>query len=287
MLGGLREILVEGWGEEYNIVNTPFYLKNRRYWIVGVVLFIIAFCIVTSWVVKFINKRVTAYREKLTEEMDEALNFRRNILSDADSAVWKFTHNSVQFTSEFAKTHGIKRRMKFSVFEKHIHPDYMKEWNRLKNYRTDLGRRRLRLQIEFQRGSGWHWYDFIYNVTTEASFRWELNGLIISTDEVMTQKQQLMDAVKDAKEVELKEKFLANFRHVLQEPLQTVLRNARKIISGTEQQTEEQQEQYNKELHQGATELIGNIDALVAEVQPIVNTADASSTLGTETTGLI
>jgi hypothetical protein len=69
--------------------------------------------------------------------------------------------------------------------------------------------------------------------------------------------------------------------------LQTVLRNARKIISGTEQQTEEQQEQYNKELHQGATELIGNIDALVAEVQPIVNTADASSTLGTETTGLI
>lgn len=273
MFTGLREVLVEGWGEEYNIVNSPFYMKSRRYWIVGVVLFLIAAIVIGSWLVKIVNRRLKAYREQLAEEMDEALNFRRNILSDADSAVWKFTHNTVQFTNDFSKQHGIKRKMKFTEFEKHIHPDYLTEWNKLKNFRTDLGRRRVRLQMEFQPGSGWHWYDFIYNVTTEASFRWELSGLIISADEVMSQQQQLRDAVKDAKEVELKEKFLANFRHILQEPLQTVLKNAREIISNTEQQTAEQQEQFNQELHQGATELIANIDALVAEVQPIVDTA--------------
>ena len=279
MFTGLREILVEGWGEEYNIINTPFYLKNRRYWIVGVVLFLIAIFGVGSWLLKIVNSRVKAYRDRLTEEMEEAMNLRRNILSDADSAVWKFTQNHVQFTSEFAKKHGIKKKMKLSEFEKHVHPDYLQEWYKLKNFRTDLGRRRIRLQIEFQSGTGWHWYDFIYNVTTEASFRWELSGLIISADEVMNQKQQLLDAVKDAKEVELKEKFLANFRHILQAPLQTVLTNARMILSDDGTQTKEEQETYNQELHRGATELITNIDALVAEVQPIV---DSGSTLNNE-----
>lgn len=284
MLTGLREVLVEGWGEEYTIVNTPFYLKSRRYWIAGVVLFLIAFFVVGYWLLKIVNKRLKSYRDKLREEMEEAINLRRNILSDADSAVWKSTQNSIQFTSDFAKKHGIKRKVKLSEFEKHIHPDYLKEWYKLKNFRTDLGRRRIRLMVEFQPGTGWHWYDFIYNVTTEASFRWELNGLIISADDVMNQKQQLIDAVKDAKEVELKEKFLANFRHILQEPLQTVLKNARNIISNSEEQTEEQQEAYNQDLHHGATELIANIDALVAEVQPIVETADAEQeqTLETE-----
>ena len=286
MLTGLREVLVEGWGEEYTIVNTPFYLKSRRYWIAGVVLFLIAFFVVGYWLLKIVNKRLKVYRDQLNEEMEEAMKLRRNILSDADSAVWKSTQNSIQFTSDFSKKHGIKRRMKLSEFEKHVHPDYLKEWYKLKNFRTDLGRRRVRLMIEFQPGTGWHWYDFIYNVTTEASFRWELNGLIISADDVMNQKQQLMDAVKDAKEVELKEKFLANFRHILQEPLQTVLKNARMIISN-EEQTEEQQEAYNQDLHRGATELIANIDALVAEVQPIVETADSEQQQESETEGQI
>ena len=283
MLTGLREVLVEGWGEEYTIVNTPFYLKSRRYWIAGVVLFLIALFVVGGWLFKIVNKRLKAYRDQLKEEMEDAMNLRRNILSDADSAVWKSTHNSIQFTSDFAKQHGIKRKLKLSEFEKHVHPDTLKEWNKLKNFRTDLGRRRIRLMIEFQPGSGFHWYDFIYNVTTEASFRWELNGLIISVDDVMNQKQQLLDAVKEAKEVELKEKFLANFRHILQEPLQTVLKNARMIISDSEEQTEEQQEAYNQELHRGAKELIENIDALVAEVQPIVETANPEPEQESET----
>ena len=131
--------------------------------------------------------------------------------------------------------------------------------------------------VEFQPGTGWHWYDFIYNVTTEASFRWELNGLITSADDVMNQKQQLLDAVKDAKEVELKEKFLTNFRHILQEPLQTVLKSARSIISSNGQLTEEQQNAYDRDLHHGASELITNIDALVAEVQPIVETSTSDA----------
>lgn len=283
MLTGLREVLVEGWGEEYTIVNTPFYLKSRRYWIAGVVLFLIALFVVGGWLFKIVNKRLKAYRDQLSEEMEDAMKLRRNILSDADSAVWKSTQNSIQFTSDFAKKHGIKRKLKLSDFEKHVHPDSLKEWNKLKNFRTDLGRRRIRLMIEFQPGSGFHWYDFIYNVTTEASFRWELNGLIISVDDVMNQKQQLLDAVKEAKEVELKEKFLANFRHILQEPLQTVLKNARQIISDTQEQTEEQQEAYNQELHRGAKELIENIDALVAEVQPIVETPDSEQPQESET----
>ena len=142
----------------------------------------------------------------------------------------------------------------------------------MKNYRTDLGRRRIRLQLEFQPGKGWHWYDIIYNVTTESSFRWELSGLIVSVDDLMNQKQQLVDAVKEAKEVELKEKFLANFRHILKEPLKVVLENARKVIDRQRANTPEQLEEYNKQLHRGATELITNIDSLVAEVQPVVET---------------
>ena len=88
----------------------------------------------------------------------------------------------------------------------------------------------------------------------------------------MNQKQQLVDAVKEAKEVELKEKFLANFRHILKEPLKVVLENARKVIDKHSAHTPEQLEVYNKELHRGATELISNIDSLVAEVQPVVET---------------
>ncbi len=277
ILSGLKEILVEGWGEEYNIVNTPFFFKNRRYLIAGVILFLIALFVVGSYILRIVSKRLKAYREKLSDQMQGALNFRRNILSDADSAVWKASQHTLQFTSEFAKKHGIKRKMKIAEFEKHVHPDYLEEWYKLKNFRTDLGRRRIRLMIEFQSGSGWHWYDFIYNVTTEASFRWELNGLITSADDVMNQKQQLLDAVKDAKEVELKEKFLTNFRHILQEPLQTVLKSARSIISSNGQLTEEQQNAYDRDLHHGASELITNIDALVAEVQPIVETSTSDA----------
>ena len=267
---GLHEVLVEGWGEEYNIINTPFYLKNRRYWIIGVVLFIVIVSVVGSWLFKFINKRVKNYREKLNEEMNTALEMRRNILSDADSTVWKFTHSHVEFPKEFAKQHGIRRKMKYSEFEKHVHPDSLADWNKLKNFRTDLGRRRIRLQLEFQPGTGWHWYDIIYNVTTEASFRWELSGLIISADETMMQQQQLLDAVKEAKEVELKEKFLANFRHVLKGPMDVVLTNSMKIIDTSATATQEEQEAYNNELHRGANELIANIDALVSDIQPVV-----------------
>ena len=272
LFSGLREVLVEGWGEDYNIINTPFYLKNRRYWIGGVLLFLVIVSVVGTWLFKLINKRLKAYRTRLNEEMEAALDMRRNILSDADSTVWKFTHSNVEFPAEFAKQHGIRRKMKFSEFEKHIHPDNFEEWNRLKNYRTDLGRRRIRLQLEFQPDKGWHWYDIIYNVTTESSFRWELSGLIVSVDDLMNQKQQLVDAVKEAKEVELKEKFLANFRHILKEPLKVVLENARKVIDRQRANTPEQLEEYNKQLHRGATELITNIDSLVAEVQPVVET---------------
>jgi len=276
---GLREVLVEGWGEEYTIINTPFYLKNRRYWIVGVVLFIIIVSVVGSWLFKLINKRLKNYRDRLREEMDAALDMRRNILSDADSTVWKFTHSHVEFPTEFAKLHGIRKQMKFSDFEKHVHPDYLEEWNKLKNYRTDLGRRRIRLQLEFQPGSGWHWYDIIYNVTTEASFRWELSGLIISADEAMMQKQQLLEAVKEAKEVELKEKFLANFRHILKGPMDVVLTNATNIIETSTTVTPEEQDAYNNELHRGANELIANIDALVSEIQPVVEGEVTSESL--------
>jgi len=219
------------------------------------------------------------YRDRLREEMDAALDMRRNILSDADSTVWKFTHSHVEFPTEFAKLHGIRKQMKFSDFEKHVHPDYLEEWNKLKNYRTDLGRRRIRLQLEFQPGSGWHWYDIIYNVTTEASFRWELSGLIISADEAMMQKQQLLEAVKEAKEVELKEKFLANFRHILKGPMDVVLTNATNIIETSTTVTPEEQDAYNNELHRGANELIANIDALVSEIQPVVEGEVTSESL--------
>ena len=263
---GLREVLVEGWGEEYNIINTPFYLKNRRYWIGGVLLFIIVVSVVGSWLFKLIRKRLRAYRDRLNAEMDAALEMRRNILSDADSTVWKFTHSHVEFPAEFARQHGIRKKMKFSEFEKHVHPDNLEEWNRLKNYRTDLGRRRIRLQLEFQRGTGWHWYDIIYNATTEASFRWELRGLIISADEVMEQKQQLVDAVNEAKEVVLKEKFVTNFRHILKQPMEVVVDNATKIVSHSATATAEELDEYNEELHRGANDLIANIDALVSDI---------------------
>ena len=61
------------------------------------------------------------------------------------------------------------------------------------------------------------------------------------------------------------------------------MKNARQIISDTQEQTEEQQEAYNQELHRGAKELIENIDALVAEVQPIVETPDSEQPQESET----
>jgi hypothetical protein len=43
-----------------------------------------------------------------------------------------------------------------------------------------------------------------------------------------------------------------------------------KIIDTSATATQEEQEAYNNELHRGANELIANIDALVSDIQPVV-----------------
>lgn len=266
-VAGLEKMLVHGWGEYYTIVNTPFYLSNRRYWIGASMFTILVASGLLAWLVRMMRSKLRAYRDKLTEEVTSAFNLRRHILSDVDSFVWKIVHDSIEFQYDFVKQYSFPRRLTLSDFEKHIHPDYLEDWNRLKNYRTDLGRRRIRLQMEFRKGTGWHWYDIIYNVTTEASFYRELSGLGVCVDDVVQQKQQLEVAVNEAKEVELKQRFIANFRHVLKEPLQKVLDSARNIIRRGTDASEEQLERDNERLHEGARELIGNVDSLVAEIQ--------------------
>jgi len=265
VLSGIDDVLIKGWGERYTIINTPFFMNNRRYWIIGSIISLFLAVTLITWIIKKIRKRLKAYKDKLNDEVKTELNMRRHILADADSTVWKSSQNTIEFPREFAKQHGIKRRFSITEFEKHIHPDYLKEWEKLKNYRNDLGRRKVRLRIKFDQGTDWHWYDIIYNVTTEASFRWELNGLVVCVDEVMEQKQQLLEAVSEAKEIKLKNRFLVNFKHILKEPLKVVLTNARAIISPSIISTSQQMEEYNAELHRGANELIQNIDSLVAD----------------------
>lgn len=265
---GLKELVIDDWGSRYNIVNAPLYLKNQKYWIGSAIATLLAILIITAILTKIFKKRIKQSKQSIIQDTENQLNLRRHILSDADSSVWKTHQNYIEFPHDFAQQHKIKKHMSLKKFETFVHPDSLPNWEKIKNYRTDLGRRKYRLKLSFDNGSTWHWYDFIYNITTESSYRYELDGLIVSADETVSQTNDLEQAIREAKEVDLKETFLRNFQQTLTEPLQTVLHSSHAIVDTTTKHSQAEMADLAAQLHKGTDELIKQIDALAEKVRP-------------------
>ena len=258
----------ESFSNKYHIINAPMALESPilYYLIIGVVAAVV-FLIITLMAQLLYRWRQKGQRELLDDLLYEE-KMHNLIFSNSDDTLWHIKGRSITFVKEFtAKHHMDNDSIMLREFQKMVHPDSMKSFDMLQDFRKQRGKKTLRFRLSFDNGKTWSWHEMTYTATEESATSGYLYGIMLNIDKKKEVEDTLSQAQMKASEVALKENFLANISHDLRTPLNAITGFSMLLTNKDMVFEEGEREEYGKIIHQNTDMILNMIDSVMQKAQ--------------------
>ena len=204
----------------FEIVAQPFASRHKFIFalILVVILLLLALFVFRP---DLERRRQSAVDEELRANLLEA-QVKRKVLHDNGMFIWRFSEGRFHFFPAFRKFTGMEKpSISFSDFCRTcVHPDDMGKINQIKENIRHPGSYKLTVELTFNGGADWHWWDIYYESRADAD---KYNhGLIVLADDAVAVETDITRAASISSEALLKENFLANISHDIRTPLSAV-----------------------------------------------------------------
>lgn len=261
------------YAKRYRIVNAPFYLESPWKFAVvfgsGILIIVASIILIVRLMLRWRwKKEVKIARDLKYEGMVQNLVFSR-----VEDALWSFKEGVFELNAEFADYFRLSSKY-LTVDEMRyiLHPESKTSFRYLLDFRNQRGRKTVRLCLTPDKGKNWHWAEAIYTATDESAETGEIYGLLINVDSQKEIEETLGASQVLARQVELKENFLANISHDLRTPLGAVTGFSTMLTTLGMTFEEGEREQYAEIIHQNTDMILDMIDSVMQKAQ--VETGD-------------
>lgn len=206
---------------KFTIINAPFNVRHKRFFIVGIVLLtLLVFGLVIWLSVAFLRKKK---RQKVGQLDTLRAEIEKRILTleDLETGFFMLKGRTITFYFGFAQKQGLQYdSMSLDDLRWAVHPD---SFGIIRDILADPNgkakKSKIRIRLDFN-GKGWHWWNLFFD--TMVSDKNAIVGSIINIDDVAKMEAQALDAAIKAEEVLSKENFIANITHDIRTPLNAI-----------------------------------------------------------------
>ena len=258
----------ETFVEKYKIVNVPIALREP----VKYSLIIALIALLASGFIAILGQILYHWRKRSQNAILDNLMYEEKmhdlIFSDGNDTLWYNNGEVMSVGKEYAQKHGLaSTKIPLKTFYSMVHPyslSALKEFNDFPNQR---GKKIIRLQLTFDGGNTWSWYELTYTATEESAKTGYLYGIMLNINRKKEIEDALFQAQIKASEVALKENFLANISHDLRTPLNAITGFSMLLASRDMTFEPGEREEYGKIIHENTDMILKMIDSVVEKAQ--------------------
>jgi len=256
------------YAEKYHIVNAPVSLEKPMEHLSLIALV----AILVSGFIAILGQILYRWRQRGQNVILDSMIYENKmhdlIFSDGNDTLWHWGGNMLTVGKEYAEKHHLSStNIPIKDFMNMVHPNSHASLEVLKNFAALRGKKVVRLQLTFDGGKTWSWYEMTYTATDETAKSGNLYGIMLNVDRKKEIEDTLFQAQIKASEVALKENFLANISHDLRTPLNAITGFSMLLTSKDMTFEPGEREEYGKIIHQNTDMILKMIDSVVERAQ--------------------
>lgn len=214
---------IENVPANVRIINYPFYDRYRKELYLLVVIFVIAFILI-SFILLHTRRRVVIERKNM--EILEEAHKRLTLSADGGRiSLWNIQGNEVEFDENYLNLTGLRqRRFTKDDFLKYVYPDDFHLFSSFCDALSHLTDMRMqRARFCFSEDGTYQWYEFRCRSLKDTSGKAMLAGIMQNIQEMVEYEDRLIVAKRMAENAELKQSFLNNMSHEIRTPLNAIV----------------------------------------------------------------
>lgn len=214
---------IENVPANVRIINYPFYDHYREELYLFVVVFVIAFILI-SFILLHTRRRVVIERRNM--DILEEAHKRLTLSADGGRiSLWNIQGDVVELDESYSNLTGLEqRRFTKDEFLKYVYADDFHLFSSFCDALSHLTDMRMqRARFCFGGDENYQWYEFRCRSLKDTSGKTMLAGIMQNIQEMVEYEDRLVVAKQMAENAELKQSFLNNMSHEIRTPLNAIV----------------------------------------------------------------